>query len=236
VTLARSAAVLLLVAAFGLAACRERPTGSGPQAPSPTAVLGGSGPDAGRTPAEPPLTNARGETFPPPPAGPGTQARMVRSGADAALALWLRDGQVVASSYEPARGWSAAQPLEQIYGQASDPRIASNGQGQALAVWRHTVGAIQSLRYSRFEPAAGWSPPDVVPGALPRPAAEGPPGRNAPRLEMDAAGNVSAQWPSGFDAAEVQVARYTPGQGWTPAASQKVDPTAKPASAATAAR
>jgi hypothetical protein len=138
-------------------------------------------------------------------------AAVVRTGPDAALAVWLQDGNVVAASYTKAGGWAAAQPLEDIYGEDSDAQLASNGQGTAMAVWRHTVGSIESLRYSRFD-SAGWSVPDVMPGALPQPrTVRGA----APRLQMDAQGHVVAEWTSGFDPKEAQTAHYVPGQGWS---------------------
>ena len=145
----------------------------------------------------------------------------MRSGDEQAIAAWIADHHVVAATWTPA-GWSAPQPLERIYVDSGDVQLASNGQGRAMAVWHHRVGNIHSLRFSRFD-AQGWSVPDVIPGALPRPEAAGaPPGNDAPQLQMDAQGNVVAQWPSGFDANETQVARYVEGQGWQGATSEPV--------------
>src|SRR5690606_19381360 len=76
--------------------------------------------------------------------------------------------------------------------------------------WQHTVGKIHSLRFSRYEAGTGWSVPDVVPGALPRPPGQAVP----PQLRMDAAGHAYARWPSGFDENEMQAARFVAGQGW----------------------
>ena len=35
-------------------------------------------------------------------------------------------------------------------------QLAANAEGKGLAVWRHTVGSIDSLRFSHFTPGAGW--------------------------------------------------------------------------------
>lgn len=200
----------LIAVALALAAC------DGAETRNHTAVMGGSAPSQ----AQPTLVDAKGRPIPQPSLPPGTTAHATRSGNETALAVWVQEGHVVAASYSPGSGWSTAQALEQIYGVASDPQLASNGKGMAMAVWRHTVGNIQSLRFSRYEPGAGWSLPDVMPGALPRsPTPGAPPGQGAVRLEMDARGNVVATWPSGFDANEVQTARYVDGQGWTRAES-----------------
>ncbi|MBL0389653.1 hypothetical protein JJ685_00715 [Ramlibacter monticola] len=215
----RRPALVLVLAMLALAGCRDRAT-------NPTAVLGGPAPAASRaaTPAE------ADAGIPMPAVPPGTQPRLARSGVDTALAVWTQDGHVVAATYTPPAGWGPATPLEQIYGEASEPQLASNGQGVAMAVWRHTVGSIQSLRFSRYEAATGWSPPDVLPGALPRPPAAGH--EDAVQLSMDAAGEVSARWASGFDAREVQTARFVPGQGWSRALSEPLaaGPGAAPAS------
>lgn len=213
-------ALLVLVAALALAGCGERE----PAAPEQgnTSVLGGSAPDAGRAAAGTSLADGHGQPIPPPPAPAGAQAQVVRTGDSAALAVWAQDGRVHASSHAGGSGWSDAQPLEEIHGQASDPQLAGNGQGSALAVWRHTVGSIQSLRFSHYEPGSGWSRPDVVPGALPRPDAPGGGDSDAPMLQMDAAGRVTARWPSGFDPAEMQVAQYTPRQGWSRAVGERI--------------
>jgi hypothetical protein len=202
-----AATVLVVLGAALLGACRDarQPSaGSAASAGNHTAVLGGFG--------GPPPSATAGQGIPPPPGVPAqAKAQVVQSGPDAALAVWLQDGNVVAASYTKAAGWAPAQPLEEIFGEDSDPQLASNGQGSAMAVWRHTVGSIESLRYSRFD-TAGWSVPDVMPGALPRPRTEQ---GTAPQLKMDAQGQVVAEWRSGFDPAQTQSARYVPGQGWS---------------------
>ena len=211
----RRGAALLVLAGLALAGCRDRP------ADTDTTVLGGAGRAPART--QPGQADAQGLAIPVPPAPVGVPAQVVRSGDASALALWVQDGHVVAAAFARPGGWSKPAPLEEIYGVASDPQLASSGRGAAMAVWRHTVGTIQSLRFSRFDTASGWTAPDVLPGALPRPHAEAAvPHDDAPRLAMDAEGNVTARWASGFAAGEDQVARYTPGQGWSRALSEPV--------------
>jgi hypothetical protein len=204
----------LLAAALALAGCRDAQVEG-----KHTAVLGNS------TPALPTLTDGSGQQIPAPPAPANAQAQVARTGDDSALAVWLQEGHLVASSWTRASGWSAAHPLERIYGDASAPQLASNGKGVAMAVWHQRVGNIHSLRFSRFDAATGWSAPDVLPGAFPRPSAAGsPPAQYAPQLQMDAQGNVAAQWPSGFRADEMQAARYSAAEGWSRAASAPAAP------------
>lgn len=200
-------AVPALVAALALAAgCSDR---SGDH---DTRVMGGAGG------APQPAGDARGPGIPAPPLPPGIVAQVAPAGETGALALWVHEGRVAASVFAPGTGWSPPQRLEDIRGEASDAQLAANGEGKGMAVWRHTVGSIDSLRFSHFTPGAGWSIPDVMPGALPRPQAS----VAAIQLRMDEAGNATARWASGFDAHEMQVARFSEGEGWSRAVSEPV--------------
>lgn len=201
----RTALLLACALAGALAGCGKNDTVSN------TAVLGGYGPAA----ADAAL---RGEVSPPPaPRNATPQLAIVNR--EHALAVWEEQGQVMATSYSLGRGWETPRPLEDIHGQASNARIAANRDGIAMAVWQHTVGRIDSLRFSRYQPDSGWSQPDVVPGALPRPRQ---PGKTAgasvqdaaPRIELDERGNASALWLSGFAEGEVQASTYVHGKGW----------------------
>lgn len=202
-----------------LVACKDAP---GPQATTVTradnpSVLGNAG-----QPAAP--------AFPPPPLPAAVQAQLVPVGGNAALAVWVQQGAVHTAAYAADRGWAPAQPLEQIHGEASNAQLASDGRGRAIAIWQHTVGRIQSLRFSRYETGTGWSVPDVVPGALPRSPGEAA----APQLRMDGSGSAIARWPSGFDGNEMQTARFVPGQGWSRSVSEPA--VAQPGPAASAAQ
>lgn len=216
-------ALVLGLAIAGLAGCGDDER---PEAAGSTAVLGGFG-AAPKKAASEPLVDSQGRPIPRPPAPRSATVQVVPTGADAAVAVWEQDHHVVTASYAAGRGWTPSVPLEEIYGEAGAPQLAGNGQGAALAVWQHTVGSIQSLRFSRFDATTGWSVPDVMPGALPRPPSRLA-GASAPELHMDAQGNAFAQWPSGFADNEVQTSRYTAGQGWTRALSEPVTATAPP--------
>lgn len=209
----RPLAAALFATALLVAACGD----SAPPKTVATASMGASQPQA----AEPaPLQDAQGRAIPPPPLPRGTEAQIVRAGPETVLAVWVQDGHATAARHQPGTGWSAGEPLEGIYGEASDARLASNGRGAAMAVWRHTVGAIESLRFSQWQADGGWSPPDVLPGALPRPRSAG--ASAAPQLSMDAAGHAYAHWASGFDPQETQSARFSVSSGWTRALSEPI--------------
>lgn len=211
--------ILMLTAALAalqLGACQraaEQPRAAGGS--NDTSVLGAYG----EPPGPDTLIDVDGRKVSPPPAPRNTMAQLAAVGRTTTLALWTEDGRVMASRHDPTRGWNAPQPLEEIAGEATDVQLAANGRGAAMALWRHTVGRIDSLRYSRYETRAGWSEPDVLPGALPRARQPGktagrPVQEAAPRLQLDANGNARAEWLSGFNEDEVQVSTYVPGEGW----------------------
>jgi hypothetical protein len=203
--------LLLSVALAGLctlAACERNGTGTA-QSPSNTAVMGGYGP----------APSASAADLPPPPAPRGARAELAPADGETTLAIWEDKGTIHASRHTRAAGWETPRPLEDIGGEASNLRLAGNGNGVAMAVWQHTVGRIESLRYSRWEAGRGWSAPDVMPGALPRPRQPGKTAGGlvddaAARLEVDAQGNARAQWLSGFAEDQVQASTYVPGEGW----------------------
>jgi hypothetical protein len=210
------AAVVLLAA---LAGCKDKvPVASTVDGRAgDTSVLGAPSANPGSTASSIPR-DARGREIPAPPLPGNVKAQVVASGPENALAVWLQDGEVMAAAYTRGYGWSPAQALERIHGDASAPRLASNGRGDAMAVWQHTVGRIESLRFSRFQQGTGWSVPDVVPGALPRPVGQAEP----PTLRMTASGEAFASWPSGFAADEMQTSRFVAGQGWSRAEGERM--------------
>jgi hypothetical protein len=174
-------------------------------------------------PADPAaLADAQGRAIPPPPAPRTAVARVAYDSPESVLAAWIDQGVVLASRYTRTTGWSLPVALERIGGDATELALASNGHGVAMALWRHSVGQVDSLRYSRFEAPAGWGTPDVLAGALPRRPQPGAGGGTrvspaaVPRLEIDARGNAQAQWQSGFDRNQLQASRFVAGQGWTP--------------------
>ncbi len=154
------------------------------------------------------------------------------------VAVWGRTATWCVRSFRRASYLErAASPLEQIYGHnhecASGAPTARGTDSGPWALWRHTVVQRGEPRERRFDRRApGLVAPIVCPWPSPlrTPAAAGD--ADAPRLEMDAQGNVTARWPSGFDPAEEQVARYRAGEGWSPAGNERL--AAAPAASAPA--
>jgi hypothetical protein len=221
---------LLLAAA--LAACGDRP-------PPPTVTVAppaaGASKSAATQVAElPPLKDADGHVIPAPLVPAGTTAQAALTAPGTAWAIWIQEGRTVGARYTRAGGWEAPIPFERIAGIDSDPQLASNGNGTAMAMWRHTVGRIEALRYSHWDAATGWSGPDVLHGALPRSRPPNLPPEQpyppvAPRLAMDQQGTAHAEWPSGFNEQQMQASAFLPSRGWTQPEDRPLEATASPA-------
>jgi hypothetical protein len=231
---ARLAPPAYALLALMVAACGEREQPQQP-ATTPAATTQASAPGAS-APVAPDLVlrDTDGQVIPPPRVPPGITAQAAVTAPGIAWAVWIQDKRAVGARYTRAGGWEAPIPFERIAGIDTDPQLASNGNGTAMAMWRHTVGRIESLRYSRWDAANGWSGPDVLHGALPQPRPAGlPHGQphppTAPRLVMDQQGTVHAEWPSGFHAQQVQASAFLPSRGWTRPEDRPGEATAAPA-------
>lgn len=67
---------------------------------------------------------------------------------------------ILASSFSPTTGWLAAPVLvgNQDIEKAEDPRVGIDAQGNAIAVWRQTVGTtVVNIWEARYTQAGGWA-------------------------------------------------------------------------------
>jgi hypothetical protein len=93
---------------------------------------------------------------------------------------------------------------------ASAPRIASDGRGNVVAVWRELDGDRSAIRTASRSAGGGW---DAGRRISPTAAAT-----EAPQLAVDRAGNAAAIWHrSDGHASVVQAALRASGDSWGPA-------------------
>lgn len=87
----------------------------------------------------------------------------IACGADGScIAAWARvnanlvaDSGIAVARYETARGWSQPVPLSGDRG--TQPRVAVDGRGGAIVMWRAQPGGGPAQAYvRRFDPATGW--------------------------------------------------------------------------------
>jgi hypothetical protein len=107
-----------------------------------------------------------------------------------AMAVWQQyDGtryNIMANRHVAGSGWGGAALIETGTGAAEYPRIALDGQGNAMAVWRQVDGAYYRIRANRYSTSASWG--DSSPLEM------GIGNAFSPRIVMDRAGNALAVW------------------------------------------
>lgn len=105
--------------------------------------------------------------------------------------------------------WHTAQLLEfESAGNAHEPQIAMDSNGNALAVWEQRSASRANIWASRYTPATGWGPPELVETNDDGDAKE-------PQVVLDGNGNGLAIWAQ-YDGLRhsVWANRYTPTAGW----------------------
>ncbi len=130
-----------------------------------------------------------------------------------ALAVWRRyDGSrynIWANRYTAGSGWGTAELIEtDNAGDASDPQIALDANGNALAVWDQSDGIRFSIWANRYTAGSGWGTPELIEN-------DNAGGAYFPQIAIDASGNALAVWKQ-FDGSRnnIWANRYTPGSGW----------------------
>ena len=143
-----------------------------------------------------------------------------------ALAIWSQwDGSVSvedlpvysiwANRYSPSDGWGVAELLENNEERAHSPQLATDADGNAVAVWCHWDDSLSILglrRYSiwanRYTATGGWGTAELVENA-------GAWGQSQPQIAMNADGDAQVIW-SQRDGAEYSIwaKRYSPTGAW----------------------
>ncbi len=129
-----------------------------------------------------------------------------------AVAVWHQsDGvrwNVWARHFKPP-GWGTAALIEtDNSGPAMSPQIATDGSGNAVAVWSQSDGTRYSIWSNRYTPSGGWGTATLI---------ETNDAGNAlsPKIAMDVGGNAVAVWyQSDGTRNNIYSNRYTPSGGW----------------------
>lgn len=111
-----------------------------------------------------------------------------------ALAVWDQfDGtrkSIYANRYTAGSGWGVATILEtDDTGDALDPQLAFDANGNALAVWYQYDGTHNNVYSNRYTAGKGWGVAVLVSNTIPVVG-----GAINPRIAIDAAGNVLTVW------------------------------------------
>ena len=128
-----------------------------------------------------------------------------------AVAVWRQHNgsayDIYANRYTSTGGWGAAELIESSSGTASLPQIATDGSGNALAVWMQYDGSAHSIYVNRYTPVGGWGAAELIESSAGT--------ASDPQIGIDGSGNALAVWSqlSGGDNS-IYVNRYTPVGGW----------------------
>jgi hypothetical protein len=149
----------------------------------------------------------------------GRTARLaVEPGANSAVAVW--------EQIDPGwtNIWAARMPRDGVFGEpvqvstdstdATQPSIAVDQKGRALAVWEQADGSTTKIMAASLEAESGWTPPVQV-------SSDGGGTARQPVVAMEAGGHAIVVWTQAdaADPAKVDawVARYVAGEGFVTA-------------------
>jgi hypothetical protein len=139
-----------------------------------------------------------------------------------ALAVWEQsDGtryNILANRYTTGSGWGSPELLEtDNAGDALDPEIDFDADGNAMAVWRQSDGTRYNIWANRYTAGSGWGSAALI-------ETDNTGGAQNPQIAVDAAGNALAVWIQ-FDGTvyNIWANRYTAGSGWGSAALIETD-------------
>ena len=130
-----------------------------------------------------------------------------------AIAVWQQsDGtrnNIWANRYIPGSGWGTAELIEtDDAGDASDPQIAIDADGNAIAVWYQWDGIRNNIWTNRYTPVSGWGTAELI-------EIDNAGSAWHPQIAIDASGNAIAVWyQSDGTRDNIWINRYTPGSGW----------------------
>ncbi|GEM_PF-1169816 len=136
-----------------------------------------------------------------------------------AIVVWQQNNagrwEIWANHYRPKAsfGWGSARRLDKGSGDATRPRIAMDGEGNAMVVWQQPNNGTPDIMARRYEAgASSWGEISFVENETLEESSR-------PQVAMDDAGNAIAVW-FHWDGWNVRpwANRYTPGDGWGTAA------------------
>ncbi|MGQ7273871.1 Ig-like domain-containing protein [Marinobacter sp. V034] len=130
-----------------------------------------------------------------------------------AIAVWQQhDGtreNMVANRYTAGSGWGTAELIEtDNAGDASRPQIATDANGNAIAVWQQHDGTRENIVANRYTAGSGWGTAELI-------ETDNAGNASTPQIAIDASGNAIAVWHQSDGTRDNIVAnRYAAGSGW----------------------
>ena len=130
-----------------------------------------------------------------------------------AIAVWFQwDGtrkNIWANRYIPGSGWGTAELIEtNDAGDALDPQIAIDNDGNAIAVWNQWNGTRKNIWTNRYASGSGWGTAELI-------ETDDAGDASGPQIAIDTDGNAITVWyQSDGTRDNIWANRYIPGSGW----------------------
>lgn len=137
--------------------------------------------------------------------------QLAMDGNGNAMAVWQQPNGgftgIFASRYVKGSGWGAAQRLDTVANHASDPQLAMDANGNAMAVWYQYDGTTYNIHASRYLNGNGWEASQLIETTTDSAI--------SPQVAMDSSGNAIAVWYQ-LDSTYTRIFanRYIAGSGW----------------------
>lgn len=144
--------------------------------------------------------------------GFASQVDVAMDGAGNAVAVWRQQNGGAAGLWAnrllAGVGWGSPIQIDGGGTLPSQPRVAMDSAGNAMAVWSQFEGGRYDLRANRFVPATGWGSPVLIENDDTRSV-------GVATVAVDGAGNAIVVWEQTLaDRSDVVSNRYTAGVGW----------------------
>jgi len=128
-----------------------------------------------------------------------------------ATAVWVQTDETKfnmwANRYVAGVGWGRASLIETNPGDAEMPRVAVDGKGNAMALWKQSNGVNYDIWANRYDVGSGWGTATLI--------ESNPENASETWVAMDNSGNAMALWrqSDGVDLS-IWANRYDVGSGW----------------------
>ena len=115
---------------------------------------------------------------------------------------------VFASRYVHGVGWTVAQLIDSAgVDSCYNPRVAFDGNGNAVAVWQQLVSWVSSVWANRYVVGEGWGTPEPIESQAEE--------AGLPKVVVDESGNATVLWEQYLSGhGHVWSNRYVVGEGW----------------------
>jgi hypothetical protein len=155
-------------------------------------------------------------------AGDAASLQVAKDPNGNAVAVWRQsDGtrnNIWANRFTPSAGWGAAELIEtDDAGNAREPQVALDPNGNAVAVWRQSDGTHDNIWANRFTPSAGWGAAELI-------ETDDTGDAERPRVALDPDGNAIAVRSQGDGTRDnIWANRFTSSAGWSAAELIEID-------------